>query len=195
MSQTAKKAEFQDRTYTKKLEQEQAELLEILEEADRPFLSLSDFEHRLENKDPVRNTIRNRLRALEAKNLIYEKALNPDQENPVNYYYLNNPHSDWPMPPDVEPQAAQNEITVEEFFNKDEINYGIKGIGIGFIGAGVTYLFAFLGALLGTNGVTGLLIYGGMSIGFLATIAAYIMVIQAVLQIFKNGDADILPYW
>jgi len=174
------------------LEPEQAELLEVLEVAERPFLSLSDFEHRLQ-LDVSRNTLRKRLRGLEAKNLIHEKPVNPEKEKPVNYYYMNSPHSDWPMPPDVEPVG--NDMTVEEFFNKDPVSYGIKGVGAGFLGAGLTYIFATFGAFFGTEGITRTVFNGGVIFGFLLTIAAYIMVAQALLQLFRNGDADILPFW
>lgn len=180
---------------SEELDPKQAELLEILNEADRPFLSMSDIKNRLENQETTKNTIRTHLRKLHAKGLIYERPLNPEEEKPVKYYYSNDDHTDWPMPPDVTPEAAKKEMTVEEFFNKQEVRTGITGIAIGFVGAGLTYAFATLAATLGTGGIVGTMYYGGVIVGFIATIVAYIYVARALLQIFTNGNTDILPYW
>jgi hypothetical protein len=98
----------------------QRHVLEVLLEGERAFYSISQVEQSL---DASRETIRDRLNEMVELGVLKKDAINNG-----DIWWINQPESEHPIPPDVTVHPEKQEQTVSELF--DRIPVRIAGIAV-----------------------------------------------------------------
>jgi hypothetical protein len=105
------------------------QILEIIQEAKRPFVPVSYVAGRTEIQS---DGMRPRLNRLEDVGVL---ASCPGANGDV--YWIKDDRSDWPIPPDVEVEPVENEMTVSEVWERKYVQLAVIG---GLFSAAATVL-------------------------------------------------------
>jgi len=107
---------------------------------DRPFYNVAQM-HAALGRDVSTDTVRARLDELHERDV-----LSRQQVNNGNIYWLNQPESDWPLPPDVEVEPERDELTVNEWRQRPDVQTAAGSVFLAIAGTAVTLIGTFQSA-------------------------------------------------
>jgi hypothetical protein len=109
--------------------------------SDRPFYNIDKLQSRLP-QDVSRSTIRNRLTTLTAE----KDVLRTEDLGSGKLYWLNDPRSSWPIPPDFDPEREERGMTVAELRQQPSAQLGILAVLLAVIGPAIVLVAVFQSA-------------------------------------------------
>lgn len=104
---------------------------------DRPFYNVTKM-HAALGQNVSDDTVRSRMDELHERDVLARRKVNNG-----NIYWLNQPESNWPIPPDVEVEPEQDELTVNEWRQKPSVQMAAGSILLAIIGTAVTLIGTF----------------------------------------------------
>lgn len=104
---------------------------------DRPFYSVAQM-HAALGSDVSSDTVRSRMDELEER-----EVLKSEQVNNGSIYWLIGDTSEWPIPPDVEVEPKQEEITISEWRQQVHVQIAAISILTAIIGTAITLTGTF----------------------------------------------------
>lgn len=107
---------------------------------DRSFYNVAQMHAALE-RDVSTDTVRARLDELNERDV-----LSRQQVNNGNIYWLNQSESDWPIPPDVEVEPERDELTVNEWRQRPDVQTAAGSVFLAIAGTAVTLIGTFQSA-------------------------------------------------
>lgn len=144
-------------------------IVNIFLEADRPFLSRSRVETDLGMSD---EGARQRLLNLEEL-----EVLDSCSAAGGRIYWIYDERSEWPIPPDVQAESVDDELTVSELTDRSDVQYGVIAVLAAMIGSvSITGIVVAIALGMNTQGIVfsamailgGLGAFGGAAFGILA---------------------------
>lgn len=114
----------------------QAAVFRVLWYGGEPFYSLTPIENEL---DASRETVRTRLDEMVDANVLKKGSMNNG-----DYWWINFPHSNYPLPPDlrVDGSGEETETTLSEFFNQMHVQFGALALAATVIGGAIVWFGA-----------------------------------------------------
>jgi len=163
-------------------------IAEILYRRERPWYTRDQIRIRLKeeyNNDVSNPTIDDRLDDLLELELIKRKRIG---QTDIFYYYSDK--SEWPIPPDTEVEAVDDEMTVSEFFGKTYVQWAGMGVLAVLLGG----IIMWVGSLQASNAIslpfnTGEII----AVGLLTFLLSYGLLLIAVLVGILDFAVDVEP--
>lgn len=107
---------------------------------DRSFYNVAQM-HAALGRDVSTDTVRARLDELHERDV-----LSRQQVNNGNIYWLNQPESDWPIPPDVEVEPERDELTVNEWRQRGDVQIAAGSVFLAIAGTAITLIGTFQSA-------------------------------------------------
>lgn len=104
---------------------------------DRPFYNVAQM-HAALGQNVSTDTVRHRMDELHERDILTRRKINNG-----NIYWLNQPDSDWPIPPDVEVEPEREELTVNEWRQKPYVQAAAGSILLAIAGTAVTLIGTF----------------------------------------------------
>lgn len=165
-------------------------IAEILFEGDRAWYTKDQINIRLQqeyNQDVSNPTISTRLDRLLELELIERKRIG---QTDIFYYFRG---SEWPIPPDVEVEPVEKELTVNELFTRTYVLWASIAI-IAIIFGGI---IIWIGTFQFSNTVT--LPWSGsdtIALGLLTFFVSYGLLLMAIIVgLFDFATEGALPRW
>jgi len=127
-------------------------IVNVFLEADRPFLSRNRVETELGMSD---EGARQRLSSIEELGVLDSCSAAGGR-----IYWIFDERSDWPIPTDVQVEPVEDELTVAELTDRDEVQYGVVAV---------------LAAMVGSVSITGIVVATALDVnsgGIVFTIMA-----------------------
>lgn len=163
-------------------------IAEILYRRDRPWYTRDQIRIRLKeeyNNDVTNPTIDERLDDLLEIELIKRKRIGQ-----TDIFYYNSDESEWPIPPDVEVEPVNDEMTVSEFFGKTYIQWAGMGILAILFGG----IIMWLGSLQASNAIALPLNSSEiLAIGLLTFLISYGLLLISVLVAILDFAVEVEP--
>ena len=156
---------------------------EIIYHGDRPYYNLTRMQKRLEFEHSE-DTIRDRLNELTDMEILKRERLNNG-----DVWWLNDPNTDWPKPPDAEIVPASDELTISEFLSLPENLLAVLGV-FAAAGSGLIVWIGFLeiAGNLSLPFETGWIMAVGLSVIF----ASYVCILLAgVMWVLRKAIGPI----
>ncbi|WP_226040353.1 hypothetical protein [Natrinema sp. DC36] len=114
-------------SFDKTRDVQDSHIVEVFLESDRPYLSNRKV------ASEIGLTKQGTTPRLEE--LVDIDILDGDSAAGGRIFWIHDDRSEWPIPPDVEVEPVQEEMTVNEYFNQLHVKYGLLAIGGTMIGA------------------------------------------------------------
>lgn len=149
---------------------------------DRSFYNVAQM-HAALGRDVSTDTVRARLDELNERDV-----LSRQQVNNGNIYWLNQSESDWPIPPDVEVEPERDELTVNEWRQRPDVQTAAGSVFLAIAGTAVTLIGTFQSA-----GYYQLLVSATdvIAVGLTAGIMSYLgLFFAGLFWIFDTPDLD-----
>lgn len=163
-------------------------IAEILYRRERPWYTRDQIRIRLReeyNNDVTNPTIDDRLDDLIELELIKRKRIGQ-----TDIFYYNSEESDWPIPPDTEVEAVDDEMTISEFFGKTYVHWA----GIGVLAVLLGGIIMWIGSLQASNVVS--IPFNTseiLAVGLLTFLLSYGLLLIAVLVAILDFAIEVEP--
>lgn len=149
---------------------------------DRPFYNVAQM-HAALGRDVSTDTVRARLNELHERDV-----LSRQQVNNGNIYWLNQPESDWPIPPDAEVEPDRGELTVNEWRQRPDVQTAAGSVFLAIAGTAVTLIGTFQSAGYYQLPVSATDV---ISVGLTAGIMSYLgLFFAGLIWIFDTPDLE-----
>lgn len=163
-------------------------IAEILYRRDRPWYTRDQIRIRLKeeyNNDVTNPTIDERL-----DDLLEIELIKRERIGQTDIFYYNSDDSEWPIPPDVEVEPANDEMTVSEFFGKTYVQWAGMGVLAILFGG----IIMWLGSLQASNAIA--LPFNSseiLAIGLLTFLISYGLLLISVLVAILDFAVEVEP--
>lgn len=163
-------------------------IAEILYRRDRPWYTRDQIRIRLKeeyNNDVTNPTIDERL-----DDLLEIELIKRERIGQTDIFYYNGDDSEWPIPPDVEVEPANDEMTVSEFFGKTYVQWAGMGVLAILFGG----IIMWLGSLQALNAIA--LPFNSseiLAIGLLTFLISYGLLLISVLVAILDFAVEVEP--
>jgi len=163
-------------------------IAEILYRRDRPWYTRDQIRIRLKeeyNNDVTNPTIDERL-----DDLLEIELIKRERIGQTDIFYYNSDDSEWPIPPDVEVEPANDEMTVSEFFGKTYVQWAGMGVLAILFGG----IIMWLGSLQASNAIA--LPFNSseiLAIGLLTFLISYGLLLISVLVAILDFTVEVEP--
>ena len=152
----------------------------VVSESNEPYLSRTVIQQRVEEETGEtfdKSTVIDRL-----TELVEQEVLMSDEVCGGQIYWIYDNTSEWPIPPDINPEPVSDEMTVQEFFSA-------KPVILGSLGAGavlVSSVFMWIGGMISPDngGFFGLQATDVLTTGFLLIFVGWAIIGSSIVWWF-----------
>lgn len=132
---------IRERLENKPLDLRQEPVAKVVWESDEPYLSRSKIQQRVQEE--LGRTF-DKTTVIERLNELCDlDVLKSDRVSNVDIYWIYDDRSDYPIPTDVEVEPISEEMTVQEFFNDNIVQFGLGGVGLILLSSIVMWIAGF----------------------------------------------------
>jgi hypothetical protein len=164
----------------------QLDIARVMYDSDRAFWCLTKLRARLDGCS--RGTVQNRLDGMEAAD-----AIRSEKIAGAMLWWLNDPRSNWPIPPDYDPEL-NSETTIQDLRGRFDVSIVAWAVALAVISPAVVLIGVFEGTVgyplpLAANEVIAYGLFGSMT--------SYFMLLMAGVIYFADldGARDSLQAW
>lgn len=149
---------------------------------DRSFYNVAQM-HAALGRDVSTDTVRARLDELNERDVLSRQQINNG-----NIYWLNQSESDWPIPPDVEVEPKRDDLTVNEWRQRPDVQTAAGSVFLAIAGTAVTLIGTFQSAGYYQLPVSATDV---ISVGLTAGIMSYLgLFFAGLIWIFDTPDLE-----